>query len=226
MTTGSPRITTRHSPAGAPPLDCWIDGDVWTIPTAPYKGAHYATFPIALPRRLINLMCPRHVCTVCGEPRRRIVGPTEYVHDRGGTPVLNMREGDRLAEGVNQWKGANGRPGHFSASAPTLGWTDCGCQTIDLPPTYDILRHPLLSNYRRGLVLDPFAGSGTTLAAAIDCGRDAIGIDLDSRNLELARERVGLFLEENDDTPTPQAPYHRSHPQRSSRERFTGCGIF
>jgi DNA modification methylase len=46
-------------------------------------------------------------------------------------------------------------------------------------------------------VLDPFAGSGTTLAVAQGHGRDAIGIDLDDRNLELARQRVGpMFFEE------------------------------
>ena len=33
------------------------------------------------------------------------------------------------------------------------------------------------------------------LAAAQDLGRDAIGCDLDPRNADLARERVGLFLE-------------------------------
>jgi hypothetical protein len=50
----------------------------------------------------------------------------------------------------------------------TLGWTDCG---------HD--------NYRPGVVLDPFAGTGTTLAVA-DChGRDAIGIDIDERNRAL-----------------------------------------
>lgn len=45
------------------------------------------------------------------------------------------------------------------------------------------------------LILDPFAGSGTTLAVAVGHGRDAIGIDLDQRNADLARERVGMFLE-------------------------------
>ena len=44
-------------------------------------------------------------------------------------------------------------------------------------------------------VLDPFAGSGTTLAVATGLGRDAVGIDLDERNAELCRERVGMFLE-------------------------------
>lgn len=51
------------------------------------------------------------------------------------------------------------------------------------------------NNYRPGLVLDPFAGSGTTLAVAVGHGRDAIGIDLDERNARLAEERIGFFLE-------------------------------
>lgn len=40
-------------------------------------------------------------------------------------------------------------------------------------------------DYRPGVVLDPFAGTGTTLAVADLHGRDAIGIDLDVRNREL-----------------------------------------
>ncbi len=48
---------------------------------------------------------------------------------------------------------------------------------------------------RRGIVLDPFCGSGTTLQVATGHGRDAIGIDLDADNVELALDRVGpLFL--------------------------------
>ena len=49
-------------------------------------------------------------------------------------------------------------------------------------------------HWRNGIVLDPFAGSGTTLAVATGHGRDAIGIDLDARNADLAAERVGMFL--------------------------------
>ena len=45
------------------------------------------------------------------------------------------------------------------------------------------------------LVLDPFAGSGTTLAVAQGLARDAIGIELYEKNAELCRQRVGLFLE-------------------------------
>ena len=47
------------------------------------------------------------------------------------------------------------------------------------------------------VVLCDFGGSGTTLAVATGRGHHAIGIDLDPRNVELARDRVGpMFLDE------------------------------
>jgi site-specific DNA-methyltransferase (cytosine-N4-specific) len=51
-------------------------------------------------------------------------------------------------------------------------------------------------NYRPALILDPFAGSGTTGLVATGYGHDAILIDIDERNAELAMERVGPFLME------------------------------
>lgn len=41
-----------------------------------------------------------------------------------------------------------------------------------------------------GIVLDPFCGSGTSLVAAVECGRRAIGIDRDPTAIEIARERL------------------------------------
>lgn len=167
---GRTRNTSDHTTNanGAPPLDHWI------IPTEPYSGAHYATWPSELARKLISLMCPKKVCVVCGEPSRRLT-LTDYPDGPKDDSTRDQRSQEaRRGQGLPPEKG-------WRTTTTTTGWTDCGHSTDG-------------SHWRRGIVLDPFAGSGTTLAVATGMGLDAIGIDLDSRNLDLARERVGMFL--------------------------------
>jgi site-specific DNA-methyltransferase (adenine-specific) len=48
----------------------------------------------------------------------------------------------------------------------------------------------LLSSPDGGLILDPFAGSGSTLVAARRQGRQCIGIELDHHNYEIATQRI------------------------------------
>lgn len=153
-----------QNPNGAPPLD-W-----WEIPTTPYAGAHYAAFPPALLERPIKSMVPNRVCTVCGEPSRRIVEIERTVDDEAtphGKSAGALHSGGPMTT-------------KFESTRRELGWTDCGHDA-----------------WRPGIVLDPFGGSGTTLAVATGRGHHAIGIDLDPRNVDLARDRVGpMFLDE------------------------------
>jgi 16S rRNA G966 N2-methylase RsmD len=65
--------------------------------------------------------------------------------------------------------------------AETVGWTDCECSDDG-------------THWRTGRVLDPFAGSGTTLVAAHNESRDAIGIDLDDRNVAMVEDRLGPLV--------------------------------
>jgi len=48
----------------------------------------------------------------------------------------------------------------------------------------------LLSTPEGGVILDPFAGSGTTLLAAQRLGRRSIGVELTEHNCEIARSRL------------------------------------
>jgi hypothetical protein len=143
--------------------------DYWEIPPTGYAGAHYAVYPPALVVPLVKAMTPSRVCLECGEPSRRIV---ETEHEATSADGSNKHQTFSPGGGF-RWHTAE-------AKRVTLGYTDCGHDA-----------------YRPGRVLDPFAGSGTTLAVAHGHGHDTIGIDLDERNRELARERIGpMFFEE------------------------------
>lgn len=179
---GRSSLPILHDHDTRPPNDHWwfdeewrdengdvFEQDAWLIPTAPYKGAHYATWPPELLIRPIEAMCPRRVCRECGLPSERIV---EVEHEAN-----RSTNGPQSAERKHLEGGSAGYEVRADRVARTVGWTDCGHNA-----------------WRRGIVLDPFAGSGTTLAVAVGHGRDAIGIDLDERNVDLVRDRVGMFL--------------------------------
>jgi hypothetical protein len=195
------------NPAGAPPLDWHTDhhpedGDwLWKMSTQPYAGSHYATFPMALPKRLIEAMCPLRVCRECGRPSERITSAD-----------AETRLGNRVKVGFaardGRETGERSIPHFDSPQITTLGWSDCGCPNRwncrtyypecgepDCPCPPDNYDDRQETRWRTGVVLDPFAGSGTTLEAAQAVGRHAIGIDFDPRNADLAQQRVGMFLE-------------------------------
>ena len=65
-------------------------------------------------------------------------------------------------------------------------------------PIQLLLRIILSSTNPSDVVLDPFAGSGTTLVVAEQLGRKSIGIELDSRNVTLIQNRLAEQRESDD----------------------------
>lgn len=148
---------------------------VWSIPTQPYPEAHFATFPEELPRRCILAGTPERVCRTCGEPSRRVT------EQRPTGQTQRQAAGWDTGPGAHGTIHSEGRRPAMDGPVPvvdvmervTTGWTDCG---------HD--------DWRPGVVLEPFAGSGTTLAVARQCGRNAVGIELNPEYADLIARRT------------------------------------
>ena len=137
-------------------------GDVWPLPTASYRGAHFATFPPQLVRRPILATCPRKVCITCERPWSSGPGHTYVLGKRTPAGAADRR----IRRYPGRWQVLR-QPGPLE---PTC---ECGGPS------------------RPGLVLDPFFGSGTVGLVAEELGRDWLGIELSPDYAELAWERLG-----------------------------------
>jgi DNA modification methylase len=147
---------------------------VWEIATESYAEAHFATFPQALVEPCVKAGCPEWVCATCGRPRVRITERGENIHpgdcgrnDAQGPVQRGKREDGKAVGTVMRERHEAGR------SPKTVGWSDCG--------------H---GNYRAGVVLDPFMGSGTTALVARRLGRRSIGCELNPEYAALAAKRL------------------------------------
>ncbi len=87
-------------------------GDMWRIPTIPFPGAHFATFPPKLIEPIVKAGSPRWVCSRCGKPRERITEKTGRYSQNWG---IQHKYRDKIGEKI------------FSNSYETTGWSDCGC---------------------------------------------------------------------------------------------------
>ena len=151
--------------------------NVWSIPTQGRPDAHFATFPDELPRRCILAgTSERGVCADCGAPWVRQTSKA-FIQGTNKKPTesYHTEHADKQNRGTNFNKdGLTGGGAHNEIT--TLGWQPtCGCNAATVPAT----------------VLDPFAGSGTTLAVAQALGRHSVGLDLNAEYLEIAAKRIG-----------------------------------
>ena len=177
--------------AGRPVQNVWFledpADDLWTIPTQPYPEAHFAAFPEALAERCIRLGTPDGgACASCGTPLERVVRlepvrwqpPRWTGAPRPGFAVAKPRGQDGYVEGskATHRGGWDDRPRLFYRSRTVRWRRRCGHSGPTVPAT----------------VLDPYTGSGASLAAARRLGRRSIGTELNPAYVAIARRRCGL----------------------------------
>lgn len=185
--------------------------DVWKI-RHDRNEKHLAPFPKELVKRGLVAACPPAVCDSCGQPRERIVEKSltqlnpdrpqairamdqfenselgeEHIKAIRAVGIADVGKGkevqngtgsnsDKVVELANEAKNVLG--GYFREftfpEKTTTGWTECECETPQIEP---------------GTVLDPFAGSGTTIEVAEELGFSAVGVDIDPQ------EDLNQFIE-------------------------------
>jgi DNA modification methylase len=135
-------------------------GDVWPLPKATFRGAHFATFPEALVARPILATVPERICVQCDRAWRRHVTVRRVTRHRGDCPP------------APRWRRRYGSSYDVIRERGEL--LRCAC----FAPA-----HP-------GVVLDPFFGTGTVGVVAARLGRDWLGIELNRGYVRLAERRL------------------------------------
>lgn len=188
--TGEDCSATALNPNGANP------GDVLHGPTAQFSAKalgfddfdHFAVFPEYLAEFALSAGAPKQVCVTCGKPRAPIVETSQL--------DLNQRRGGTKPFGDEITRRSPSFENKTRAIHDVTGLTSCECGDRD--------------GYAPGIVLDPFSGSGTTMAVAARLGLRGTGIDLSQRYNEMAQKRI------------EQAILEREHGKQAAREIEAG----
>ncbi len=147
---------------------------VWEFPTQPFPDAHFAVFPEKLPEICIKASTPEvGCCSKCGSPWKRITEISRSFQSGSG------KAGNKPS---GKWKDDPRAKGDLEddiragpcVSTKTLGWQPtCKCNADKVP----------------SIVLDPFAGAGTTLWVAKKLNRRAVGYEISEEYCQLAVDR-------------------------------------
>ena len=140
---------------------------VWSIPTKSLKLKHYAAFPETLVEPMIKSGCPEYVCSKCNKPRKKVYEYSGSIIGKGFTD----HEADNEM-GLHRVK--HPKKDDEPYMRKEIGYSNCGCN----------------AGFDSGIVLDIFMGAGTVGVVAKKLNRHYLGIELNSKYVEMAEKRI------------------------------------
>lgn len=186
---------------------------VWTVPTQPFKGAHFATFPENLISDCIKAGASEYgQCACCGMPWQRIILKNNVKNTgKTNTKYDSLSSAGRLAKKRDASRQQHGK--EFFDDGVTEKWIpscECNGKLIEKlvkrgkVPVYDQQTDEISGyedNYekiieyisdielkdhpvQKDVCMDIFSGAATTFIVAQKLGFDAIGIDLSQKYIE------------------------------------------
>ena len=167
--------------------------NVWNVSMGQTNESHYAVFPAPLIERPLAMTCPLEITDQGPKSRKIVMVPYEEAHPikRGIGKYTKSEQEIRTRSGRQD----TGRQ-YIPRKPVTTGWEP------DLPAT------------RRGIVLDPFSGTGTTGEVALKLGRHFIGIELYDEYANIAEERCRQAQD-------VRSAYEAEHPLTFGTEALT-----
>ena len=113
----------------------------------------------------------------------------KYRNIKGGKIPSNSDRNDSIGQTTGGFMGTDPTRRNLRSVWTIATRPYSGAHFATMPP--DLARRCVKAGSRPGdVVLDPFAGSGTTLMVALEEGRRAVGIELNPAYIELAHQRT------------------------------------
>lgn len=146
---------------------------VWDVNIKGYKEAHFATFPEELIEPCIKAGCPKYICSKCGLPLKKEI-KKEVIPEECKT-YLEGEPGDKKQCGSQFGWVTNSKYKEWNKKRKKEEIIiSCGCK----------------EEFKSGIVLDPFMGSGTTGLVALKQKKNFIGIELNPEYIKIAEKRL------------------------------------